>query len=76
MHSPSSTLRARPGDRLVIRAHHSGEANYDGEILEVLGENGAPPFVVRWDDGHVSRLYPGSDAHVQSFEHVHDEARG
>ena len=63
-----SILRARPGDRLVIRAHHSGEAQHDGEILEVLGDEGAPPFVVRWeDDGHVSRLYPGPDAYVQSL---------
>ena len=69
MHSSTSMLRARPGDRLVIRAHHTGEAERDGEILEVLGENGAPPFVVRWDDGHVSRLYPGTDAYIQTFDH-------
>jgi hypothetical protein len=61
-----SMLRAQPGDRLVIRAHHSDEAEHDGEILEVLGEDGAPPYLVRWEeDGHVSRLYPGSDAYVQ-----------
>jgi Domain of unknown function (DUF1918) len=68
-HSRSS-LRAQPGDGLVIRAHHAGEAEHDGEILEVLGENGAPPYLVRWEeDGHVSRLYPGTDAYVQ---HLHD----
>jgi hypothetical protein len=34
----------------------------------VLGDDGAPPFVVRWqDDGHVSRLYPGSDAYVEQL---------
>jgi Domain of unknown function (DUF1918) len=70
MKTSQSVLRARPGDRLVIWAHHTGEAEHDGEILEVLGDDGAPPFVVRWeDDGHVSRLYPGTDAYVQSFEH-------
>jgi hypothetical protein len=53
----------------VIRAHHGGEAEHDGEIVEALGEGGAPPFVVRWDDGRVSRLYPGPDAYVQHFEH-------
>ena len=64
-HSQSG-LRAQPGDRLVIHAHHAGEAEHDGEILEVLGENGAPPYLVRWEeDGHVSRLYPGTDAYVQ-----------
>ena len=66
-----SILRAQPGDRLVIRAHHSGEAEHDGEILEVLGEDGAPPYRVRWEeDGHVSRLYPGTDAYVQ---HLHGD---
>ena len=69
MESSRSVLRARPGDRLVIRAHHTGEAAHDGEILEVLGEAGAPPFVVRWGgDGHVSRLYPGTDAYVQRLD--------
>ena len=71
-HMPQSRsiLRARPGDRLIIRAHHTGEAEHDGEILEVLGDAGAPPYVVRWEeDGHVSRLYPGTDAYVQHFEH-------
>lgn len=64
-----SVLRAMPGERLVIRSHHSGELERDGEILEVLGEDGKPPFVVRWeDDGHVSRFYPGSDAYVQHFD--------
>lgn len=58
-----------PGDRLVIRGHHQGEPERDAEVLEVLGDEGAPPYVVRWqDDGHVSRLYPGSDAYV---EHLH-----
>ena len=66
MASSQSILRAEPGDRLVIRAHHTGEVEHDGEILEVLGENGAPPYLVRWEaDGHVTRLYPGTDAYVQ-----------
>jgi Domain of unknown function (DUF1918) len=68
-----SILRARPGDRLVISAHHTGEVTHDGEILEVLGDDGAPPYVVRWeDDGHVSRLYPGTDAHIQRFDEADD----
>jgi hypothetical protein len=64
-----SVLRASPGDRLVVRAHHSGEPERDGEILEVLGDDGAPPYKVRWNDGHVAEVFPGSDAFVQHFEH-------
>jgi hypothetical protein len=25
---------------------------------------------VRWEDGHEGLFYPGSDAHVQHFEHT------
>jgi len=65
-----SQLRAKPGDRLIVRRHHLGELDRDGEILEVLGPDGSPPFTVRWsDDGHVSTLFPGSDATVEHFEH-------
>jgi hypothetical protein len=61
-------MRAAPGDRLVIRGHHVGERLRDGEILEVLGEEGGPLYVVRWsDDGHVSRVFPGSDAYIEHF---------
>jgi hypothetical protein len=67
-------LRARSGDRLVVRGHHVGERERDGEILEALGGDGSPPYVVRWsDDGHVSRIFPGSDAFVE--HHVEKPAR-
>jgi hypothetical protein len=60
-------LRASVGDRLVVHSHHLGEPQRDGEILEVMGSNGEPPYLVRWDDGHVSRLYPSSDVVVEHF---------
>jgi hypothetical protein len=70
MQSMPQVLRASPGDQLVIRGHHFGEAERDAEILEILGDDGAPPYLVRWeDDGHVSKLYPSSDAFVRHFEH-------
>ena len=70
MNESVSPLRASRGDRLVIKGHHVGEPSRDAEIIEVLGEDGAPPFLVRWaDDGHVSRFYPSSDAYIQHFAH-------
>lgn len=64
---------ARPGDRLVIRGHRLGEHERDAEILEALGENGGPPFRVRWSDtGAETLLFPGSDAHI---EHLARNAR-
>lgn len=62
-----SILHAKAGDRLVVRGHHQGEAIRDGEIVQVLGENGAPPYLVRWEDGHESEVFPGSDIYVEHF---------
>ena len=60
-------MKAKPGDHLVIKGHHVGQIERDAEILEVHGENGEPPFLVRWsDDGHEGLVFPGSDASVQS----------
>lgn len=58
-------LHAEPGDRLVIHGHQLGEPAHDAEILEARGPGGGPPFLVRWEDGRESLLYPGSDARVQ-----------
>jgi hypothetical protein len=59
-------LTARPGDRLVIRAHRLGEPERDAEIIEVLGPDGTPPFRVRWSDtGEETLHFPGSDADVE-----------
>lgn len=65
--SDDSARRASPGDRLVVRGHHQGEPERDGEILKVLGDDGGPPYLVRWEDGHESEVFPGSDTYVQHF---------
>jgi hypothetical protein len=63
-------MKATAGDRLVIRGHAVGEHVRDGEILEVLGDGGGPPYIVRWsEDGRISRIYPGSDAYVEHYRH-------
>ncbi len=64
-----SIFEASPGDRLVVKGHHTGEPQRDGEILKVLGEDGAPPYLVRWSDGHESEVFPGSDIFI---EHLGD----
>ena len=71
--SEGSILRARPGDRLVVRGHHQGELPRDGEILKVLGDDGAPPYLVRWEDGHESEVFPGSDIFIQHFDDSEEE---
>lgn len=58
-------MRANVGDRIIVRGHKVGDHDRDGEILEIHGEDGAPPYVVRWADGHESTFYPGTDALIR-----------
>lgn len=42
-----------------------GGEDRDALILEVHGEEGAPPYRVRWSDGHESAFLPSSGAVVE-----------
>jgi len=59
-------MKAVVGDRLVVASRHIDEARRVGEILEVHGPDGTPPYVVRWE-GHTDTavVLPGADAHVE-----------
>ena len=42
----------------------------DGEILEVRGPGGTPPYLVQWsDDGHQTLFFPGPDAQLEHYAH-------
>lgn len=61
-------MYAEVGDRLVIHSVNVDGPVRDGEILEVHGADGEPPYVVEWSDtGHTSLIFPGPDATVQHF---------
>ncbi|HVK27763.1 MAG TPA: DUF1918 domain-containing protein [Nocardioides sp.] len=57
-------MHAEVGDRLVVEGHTAAEHRREAEVLEVRGADGAPPYLVRWQDGHESLAFPGPDAHV------------
>jgi hypothetical protein len=59
-------MRAAIGDTLHIHPNHVGEAEALGEILEVRGTDGAPPYLVQFRDGRTRLLYPGPDAVVET----------
>ncbi len=62
-------MKASVGDRIVVIGHQVGEQERDGEILEVHGSDGAPPYLVRWSsDGHSGLVYPGSDVTIKHYE--------
>jgi hypothetical protein len=48
-----------------VHAAHVGEADRTGEIIEVKGTAGTPPYLVRFDDGHQGLVFPGPDAVVE-----------
>ncbi len=58
-------MRASKGDHLVVEGKAVGTARREGEVVEVLGEDGTPPYVVRWEDDHEGLTYPGPDAHIR-----------
>jgi hypothetical protein len=67
-----AAVEARVGDRIVVHSTHQGEAERTGEVLEVRGPAGAPPYLVRWSpDGHTGLFFPAGSCNV-----VHETARG
>ncbi|GAA3529561.1 DUF1918 domain-containing protein [Nocardioides daeguensis] len=57
-------MRASKGDHLVVEGRTVSLHRREAEVLEVRGEDGGPPYLVRWEDGHESLAFPGPDAHV------------
>ncbi|MGF1429788.1 DUF1918 domain-containing protein [Kitasatospora sp. LaBMicrA B282] len=58
-------MRATVGDRLHVHSRSVGMAEQRGEIIEIRGTNGEPPYVVRFEDGHEGLIYPGPDCTVE-----------
>ena len=53
-------MKAQVGDELVVKGRHVGDPDRTGVIIEVIGEAGGPPYLVRWSDGHESSFFPTS----------------
>ena len=58
-------MKANVGDLLLIESNSAELHRREGEIIEVRGNDGGPPFLVRWSDGHEALCLPGPDAHVR-----------
>jgi len=53
---------------LHVHGHTVGERDRVGQIIDVRGTDGAPPYMVRFDDGHEALVFPGPDALVESSD--------
>lgn len=70
-------MKAHVGDRLVVKAHNVGQRERSAEVIEVRGESGEPPYIVRWlDDGHEGLIYPGSDVVIEKGHHKRAKKEG
>jgi hypothetical protein len=58
-------MRANVGDLLLVESNSAEQHRREGEIIEVQGADGQPPFLVRWPDGHEALCIPGPDARVR-----------
>ncbi|MFB8148133.1 DUF1918 domain-containing protein [Microbacterium sp. NPDC056003] len=59
-------MRANPGDFLIIASSHLEQPPRVGFIEEVHGEDGSPPYTVKWEeDGRTTLVFPGVDAHIE-----------
>lgn len=56
-------MKASPGDFLIVERVHLGEPKRIGQIVEVHGPDGSPPYLVHWMDTDGQTLFfPGPDA--------------
>ncbi|MET9291989.1 DUF1918 domain-containing protein [Streptomyces sp. NPDC003077] len=58
-------MHASVGDRLLVHGRIVGQRDRTAEVIEVLGENGTPPYRVRFEDGHETLMSPGPDTVVK-----------
>jgi hypothetical protein len=57
-----AVMEAMTGDKICIHGNTVGHPDTHGEIIEVHGNAGEPPYLVRFPDGHTRLLFPGPDA--------------
>jgi Domain of unknown function (DUF1918) len=60
-------MHATKGDHLVVHGRNVGTAERHGEVIDVRGHDGQPPYLVRWDeDGHEGLVFPGPDCLIET----------
>ncbi|MEU3947007.1 DUF1918 domain-containing protein [Streptomyces sp. NPDC029526] len=66
-------MRATVGDQLVQHGRVVGQHDKVGEIVEVMGPEGSPPYRVRFEDGHETVCSPGPDSEIRHRMHHHQQ---
>jgi Domain of unknown function (DUF1918) len=58
-------MQAVVGDRLHVHGSIVGQPERMGEIVDVRGAGGEPPYLVRFEDGHTALVFPGPDSVIE-----------
>jgi hypothetical protein len=58
-------MRATVGDAIHVHGRTVGSAEHRGEIREVRGKNGSPPYLVRFSNGQETLMFPGPDSQIE-----------
>ena len=58
-------MQAAVGDRLHMHSNMVGQPERTARIVEVRGAGGEPPYLVKFDDGDTSLVFPGPDAVIE-----------
>lgn len=60
-------MQATKGDVLIVHGRTVGNMDRRGEVIDVRGKGGQPPYLVRWEpDGHEGLVFPGPDCHIET----------
>lgn len=61
-------MQLTAGERIVIHGRTVGATERHGVVLEVRGDDGTPPYWVRFDDGHEGLIFPGPDFEIERLK--------
>jgi hypothetical protein len=60
-------MQATKGDLLIVHGRTVGNVDRRGEVIDVRGKGGEPPYLVRWEpDGHEGLVFPGPDCYIET----------
>jgi Domain of unknown function (DUF1918) len=58
-------MHAQLHDTLTVKGRRQGDEDRHGEIVEIHGQNGSPPYLVHWNQGSESLFFPSADTVVE-----------
>jgi Domain of unknown function (DUF1918) len=61
----AGVMQAVVGDVIHVHGSVVGQPERTGEIVEVRGAGGEPPYLVHFDDQHIALVFPGPDAVIE-----------